>query len=223
MPYETKRIVKPYLILCEGLDAQNFMIQYLNSKELSEDSRYGNDIQVLDFGGISDLSRYLRNMSNMDGYEKVTHILVLRDAETDAEKAVRMIRKALNANSLPVPDECNKWCCGGTGDGLKVAFTLLPSCTNNPVSGALEDLCWLILKDENAQEMRSDVQKFVAEIRNKYNSIKAHEHKSRLHTYFSVNECYISLKIGEAATAGAFDWGNEKLLPLKEIIEAGFE
>ena len=126
MPYETKRIVKSYIILCEGLDAQNFMIQYLNSKELSEDSRFSNDIQVLDFGGISDLSKYLRNMSNMDGYENVTHILVLRDAETDVDKAVRMIRKALNDNTLPVPDECNKW-CGEINDGLKVAFTLLPS------------------------------------------------------------------------------------------------
>ena len=222
MPYETKRIEKSYIILCEGLDALNFMIQYLNSKELSEDSRFSNDIQVLNFGGISDLSKYLRNMSNMDGYENVTHILVLRDAETDVDKAVRMIRKALNDNTLPVPDECNKW-CGEINDGLKVAFTLLPSCNKNPVTGALEDLCWLILKDENAQEMRSDVQEFVVGIRNKYRSIKSHEHKSRLHTYFSVNESYIALKIGEAATAGAFDWGNEKLLPLREIIEVGFD
>ena len=196
MSYEIKRIVKPYLILCEGLDAQNFMIRYLNSKELSEDSRYGNDIQVLDFGGITDLSMYLSNMSNMDGYENVTHILVLRDAETDVGKAVRMVRKALNDNALPVPDECNKW-CGGTGEGLKVAFTLFPSCTNNPEVGALEDLCWLILKNENAQEIKDDVQGFVAGIRKKYNSIKAHEHKSRLHTYFSVNESFISLKIGD--------------------------
>lgn len=222
MPYETKRIVKSYIILCEGLDAQNFMIQYLNSKELSEDSRFSNDIQVLDYGGISDLSKYLRNMSNMDGYENVTHILVLRDAETDVDKAVRMIRKALDDNTLPVPDECNKW-CGEIDEGLKVAFTLLPSCTNNPVTGALEDLCWSILKDENAQEMRCDVQEFVVGIRNKYRSITSHEHKSRLHTYFSVNESYIALKIGEAATAGAFDWGNEKLLPLREIIEIGFD
>ena len=105
---------------------------------------------------------------------------------------------------------------------IKVAFTLLPSCSNKPVEGALEDLCWLILKDENAQEMRHDVQDFVVSIRDKYKSIKSHEHKSRLHTYFSVNEKYISLKIGEAATAGAFDWGSENLLPLKELIEAGF-
>ena len=221
MPYEIKRIVKSYIILCEGLDTLNFMVQYLNSKELSKDNRFGNCIQVLNFGGISDLSMYLNNLRNMEGYENVTHILVLRDAETETDRAVRMIRKALNDNSLPIPDECNKW-CGEDNDEIKVAFTLLPSCSNKPVEGALEDLCWLILKDENAQEMRHDVQDFVVSIRDKYKSIKSHEHKSRLHTYFSVNENYISLKIGEAATAGAFDWGSENLLPLKELIEAGF-
>ena len=222
MPYEIKRIVKPYIILCEGLDAQNFMIQYLNSKELGRDSRFGDSIQVLNFGGISDLSMFLRNMSNMEGYEKVSHILVLRDAETDAEKAVRMIKKALNDNCLPIPNECNQW-LKDDNDEMSVAFTLLPLCSNKPVEGTLEDLCWIILKDENAQEVRQEVQKFVVSIRDKYNTIKSHEHKSRLHTYFSVNESYISLKIGEAATAGAFDWGSEKLLPLKGIIEAGLD
>ena len=222
MPYVTKRIVKPYIILCEGLDAQNFLIQFLNSKDLSNDSRFGNSIQVLDFGGINALSGFLSNLINMEGYENVSHIFVLRDAETDSDSAVRMIKRALSNNNLPIPDECNSW-CGETGDVPKVAFTLLPACSNKPVAGALEDLCWLILKDKNAHEMRCDVQKFVTDIRTKYKSIKSHEHKSRLHTYFSINEKFISLKIGEAAAAGAFDWSSEKLVPLKKIIKAGFD
>ena len=222
MSYETKRIVKPYIILCEGLDTQNFLIKFLNSKELSNDSRYSNSIQVFDFGGINGLSGFLRNLINMDGYENVSHILVLRDAETDSKSAVKMIMTALSNNSLPIPDECNKW-CGKTSDVPKVAFTLLPECSNKPVAGTLEDLCWLILKDEKAHEMRCDVQKFITDIRNKYGSIKSHEHKSRLHTYFSINDKFISLKIGEAAAAGAFDWSSEKLMPLREIIKAGFD
>ena len=44
-----------------------------------------------------------------------------------------------------------------------------------------------------------------------------------IHTYFSVNEKYISLKIGEAAKAGAFAWDHEKLAGLKSIILEGLE
>ncbi|WP_406042932.1 hypothetical protein [Succinimonas sp.] len=53
-------------------------------------------------------------------------------------------------------------------------------------------------------------------------AISAHEHKSKLHSFFSVNENLISLKIGEASRAGAFDWNSNYLQPLKDIIEQGF-
>ena len=59
------------------------------------------------------------------------------------------------------------------------------------------------------------------DIKKNYGTISTHEHKSRLHTYFSVNEKYISLKIGEAAKAGAFAWDHEKLDGLRNIISEG--
>ena len=39
MSVERKHIIKPFLLLCEGRDAEGFLIQYLNSKELSHDQR----------------------------------------------------------------------------------------------------------------------------------------------------------------------------------------
>lgn len=103
------------------------------------------------------------------------------------------------------------------------AFTLLPACNTNPIPGALEDLCWEILKDKHASNMRKDVLGFIDNIKSNYGTISTHEHKSRLHTYFSVNEKYISLKIGEAATAGAFAWDSEKLNGLRKLIADGLE
>ena len=40
---------------------------------------------------------------------------------------------------------------------------------------------------------------------------------------FSVNEELISVKIGESAKVGAFDWESESLEALKELISQGFE
>ncbi len=40
---------------------------------------------------------------------------------------------------------------------------------------------------------------------------------------FFVNEKLITLKIGEAARAGAFDWNSCYLEPLRDLSMAGFE
>ena len=58
MPRKTNtQILKSNLILCEGRDEQEFLIQYLNSTALSNTPEFSNDIQVIDFGGNSELTR----------------------------------------------------------------------------------------------------------------------------------------------------------------------
>ena len=46
MPVERKKIMKSYLLLCEGRDAEGILINYLNSKALKKDKRFSNDILV---------------------------------------------------------------------------------------------------------------------------------------------------------------------------------
>lgn len=223
MPIERSRIVKRYLILCEGMDAVRFVIEYLTSETLACDSRFANDIQALDFGGIDDLPVYLGNLMRMEGFDSVHHILILRDAETDVQKAERMVKAALRANQLPVPERPHEWKAEETPASSlpATAFTLMPSCSQHPTTGALEDLCWNILKGANAEGMRGDVQDFIDVIKRRYGTVSTHEHKSRLHTYFSVNEGYISMKVGEAARAGAFEWASDELAGLKKLIAEG--
>lgn len=225
MAYERIRIIKKYLILCEGMDTMRFVIEYLASKTLMYDKRFDNDIQAFDFGGIDNLRSYLGNLMRMEGFDSVHHTLILRDAETDVQKAERMVKTALGANQLPVPERPHEWRTEDTSAASHpaIAFTLMPSCNQHPTTGALEDLCWSILKGTNAEEMRADVQGFIDVIKQRYGTVSTHEHKSRLHAYLSVNERYISMKIGEAAKAGAFDWTSDKLAGLKELIAEGLE
>ncbi len=223
MPHINNRILKPFLILCEGKDVENFMICYLESDALAYDSRFSNDIQTFDFKGIDDLSAFIGTLTRMDGYDLVRQIMVLRDAETDVNQAIRSIQNAFRLNDLPVPGQPHIWKIESDSDKPATAFTLLPDCNKEPTTGALEDLCWDILKDEHASKMRNDVLGFIDDIKKNYGTISTHEHKSRLHTYFSVNEKYISLKIGEAAKAGAFAWDHEKLNGLRDIMLEGLD
>lgn len=217
-----KKILKEYLILCEGRDTENFLISYLNSEALKCDERFGENIQTFDFGGIKDLNVFMQNLRNMEGFERVEQILVIRDAETDVEKAENDIKKAFRDCGLAVPDGCFKWNVSDSTSPA-TAYILLPTCDSYPKTGALEDLCWDILSGEGTDALKTEVKTFVSKIKSNYeDSIGTHEHKSRLHAYFSIKDDYVSLKVGEAARVGAFDWSHDKLRPLKEIIEKGF-
>ena len=95
MPIERKQIVKPYLLLCEGRDAEGFLINYLNSNELAQDPRFSNEIQVLDFGGNENLSNFLMSLKNMDKFDQVTSLAIIRDAEKDYTKACQEVSSSL--------------------------------------------------------------------------------------------------------------------------------
>lgn len=215
-------IIMQYLILCEGKDTEQFIISYLNSKSLKKDKRFSTLIQTFDFGGITQLSDFIGNLRNMDGFENVNNVMVIRDAETNPDNAVRMIQKALKENQLPVPKNGNCWSVPEE-NGIRTSFTLMPTCKLPYTSGTLEDLCWDILKDEQVVELKNESKEFVSHIKQTYKSITSHEHKARLHTYFSINERFVTMKVGEAVRAGAFDLDSERLIPLKKLIEEGWK
>mgnify|MGYP006872981366 CR=1 FL=1 len=127
---------------------------------------------------------------------------------------------AFRANGLLVPNRVHEW--KAVPYAPSTAYALLPACSSNPVSGAPEDPCWHILEEPCSNAMREDMQTFIEGIKQDYGTVSTHGHKSRLHTFFSINERYVSTKMGEAARAGAFAWDNERLDGLRTLIEEGF-
>lgn len=136
MPIERKKIVKPYLLLCEGRDAENFLITYLESEALTQDKRFSNEIQVLDFGGNDDLDRFLMNLKNMERFDQVTSIAIIRDAERDFAQACSDVTRSLRKSGIVSPDSYGTWVNDDTG--LNVGYLLFPL---NNEAGTLEDLC----------------------------------------------------------------------------------
>ena len=66
---------------------KGFLINYLESEALAKDQRFSNEIQVLDFGGNENLSNFLMSLKNMDKFDQVTNLAIIRDAEKDFSKA----------------------------------------------------------------------------------------------------------------------------------------
>ena len=208
------RIRTKHLILCEGRDAEEVLITYLNSDALSDEPAFSSDFQVMDFGGITELTNFVRALQNMERFSQVESLLIIRDAERNAERAMADIQTTLRKCDLDIPDAPHSWC----GSSPKVGYLLFPTCDTNVKAGTLEDLCLAILSEENSSDVLCDIQSFMDHLGNKYNRSYPHEFKTKLHTYFSVTDDYVSLKIGESAKAGAFNWNSNQLSPLKSFL-----
>lgn len=95
---ENVKIHHKHLILCEGKDAEQFLIRYLNSPVLSSNPIFSTGIDVLDFGGNSELSSYLELLRLAPDFNIVRSLCIIRDAESDADIAVKEIKRALFFN-----------------------------------------------------------------------------------------------------------------------------
>jgi len=214
---EEKKKVKPgkeHLILCEGKDEWSFLVTYLNSPALSDIPKLSTVIQVEDFGGNSNLKKQLELWTKAPGFDGLKSLIVVRDAETNAEGAQQSIIHAFGAANLPQPSSP---CQLMQSDSLTTGFILFPACNNTLTNGTLEDLCLSILEDTDNQALQ-EINSFLAGIKEKGLRTFPREFKTKVHTYLSITDKYVSLKIGEAAKAGAFDWTSNKLQSLRDFF-----
>lgn len=211
-------IRKRYLILCEGKDELFFLIAYLNSTPLSATPGFSEDIQVMDFGGNSDLFEQLEVLKVTPGFDEVKTLLIVRDAEKDASAAVQQVRTALKHNGFAAPDRPHQWVTDKGNKDIDIGFLLFPACHEAPIAGTLEDLCLSILKGPDAPKLLEAVDRFLERLERERGRDFTRRFKTRLHTCLAVSDDYVGMKIGEAAHAGAFGWSDEKLTPLREFI-----
>lgn len=219
MSIERKKILKSYLILCEGKDAEGFLINYLESEALAKDQRFSNDIQILDFGGNENLSNYLMNLMNMDKFDRVTSLAVIRDAENDYDKACREVIGSLRKCGFTFPSKCAEWVDDKSGM-LRIGFILFPL---NNTAGTLEDLCLRTLSENNSKSVLHSIDSFLDIMESSCGRNYRRRHKNKVHTYLSSSEKYVTMPLGMASRAGAFNWNSAELEPLKIFLEKGFD
>lgn len=94
---EQDRIESKIQLLVEGNDQRNFFRAFISHLEIE-------DIQVWNFGGISDLSRFLRAFVSQPGFrEAVQCVGIVRDAEDSALRAFQSVQTSLERSGLSVP------------------------------------------------------------------------------------------------------------------------
>lgn len=213
-------ILKKHFIFCEGVDARYFLTHFFDNLSARGDQRFKEAFQIESFGGNDSMRSNLRMLSQLRNFDDLKSLLIVRDAEDDFRSAFDTIRGAIkNVNTecgkdLPIPHSPRLWAKGD----ISVGFLIFPSCNSEPLTGTLEHLCLSILKEDKANVIMQEIEAFIGHLRDNHGRKFPRMHKTKLHTYFSVTNTFVTLKIGEAARAGAFDWEHEKMRSISDFL-----
>lgn len=216
--------IKPntkHLILCEGIDEKLFFmwfLDYFKKKSVADYDKY-NEIQLEDIGGNEDFVKQLGVWKLVSGFDNLKTVGIIRDAETDSAAALQAIQNCFSCNNMPSPEDCFE--LTGSKDDIKTVFGILPSTKTNSKwdNGTLEDLCLKVLKDPRSSEKINSISKYLDQAQEDFEYKIRHTHKAKLHTFFSSNEPFIGLKIGQAAQSGAFDFESDVLDNFKKMFD----
>ena len=114
-------------LLVEGNDQRNFFEAFIDHLSLA-------DIQIQNFGGVTDLRPFLSILVKRSGFQgTVQSVGIVRDAETSAQDAFQSVQSSLSNARLPVPDQPEE----RAGGSPAVTVLLLPG---NNRTGMLETL-----------------------------------------------------------------------------------
>jgi hypothetical protein len=200
-PQSRSRITYSKLLVLEGFSACQFFKALLRQLNLLE------EIEIRNFGGINDLSKYLKTLRGIAGFSGVTSLGIVRDAEKDASSAFKSICRSLSVRNLPAPSQP-----GTPADGRpRVSVFILPDCES---PGMLETLCLRAVAEDPAITC---VEEYLACLQRKGVPTTGNVTKARLHTFLASRK-EPDLLLGQAAHEGYWLWDNPAFDQLKEFL-----
>jgi hypothetical protein len=173
----------------------------------------------MDYGGINDLTDFLRSLSKQDGYDSIRSIIIARDAEISAASAIQSVNCSLKKVDLIDSDITAFKISDGNAIKIKVGIMLFPGLDENGKlydTGTLEDLCIKLFK---FQEIVPYADTCIKDFQEKHSVKFKRPHKNKLHTMLSLTDDYAGMKIGETANARGFYLGSPYLRPYIDILE----
>lgn len=199
-----EQITAKKLLLAEGRDAELFLVWAVRH------FRPERDFQVMDFGGITELTNFLLMLANDESYDQVETIVIARDAETDAKAAISSIQCSMTQASIPVPQKPFEYT---RNSSMKTAFMIFPGPEHQ--NDRLEDLCLSTVENDPLLKCVDDY----LECAKAKNEPLPHIHKSKLHCFLAGKNDYAGLPIGLASRERAWNFDHPALEPFKRIIK----
>jgi len=218
---EYDKISLPHLIVCEGLDAKLFMIYLL--QPLIKSNPLFEQFQVIEPGGNDDLRLFIKTLPNLPNFDTVKSITIVRDAENNSEGSNQSVQTLLKNAGFIVPDApCVVALPTEDVYSVKVGYALFPKLNSHEVNGTLEDLCLNTLANPDKDIILEIVDNAMKLYQKRFTCFKR-PHKNRLHTYLSLSDDFVGMKIGQSAQANAFDFSASMFEPLYIMLSSMLE
>lgn len=209
-PEQKWQIDEEKLLLAEGVDVHRFLIYACKT--------YGKtDVQVINFGGITELNLFLKTLVIMGDFSKVKTVVIARDAETNVTSAIDSVKSAFNNADLPIPPMPFEY---SSVNSVKTAFMLFPGPDQHDQcqKGTLEHLCLATVDGDPLLKCVDTFLKCAHE--NQENNDKLRQPwKSKLYAYLAGKDSHAGKRLSQAAKDKVWDWNHSAMTPFKKIIQ----
>ena len=194
------KFIAPKLLLVEGRDEERFFPAFLRHLGIE-------DVQVVSYGGKPQFGSNLKVFVVTEGFEQVSSLGIIRDADASATSALQSVQDNLRNVGLMAPSNFLL-----PSDSIpRVSIFVMP---NNSDEGELEHLCLETLQDDPAIPCTEDFVKCFIEA---LDELPENLAKAKMHAFLASREKSY-LHIGEAADAGYFTWDNVAFQGLAQFI-----
>jgi hypothetical protein len=190
----------PKVLVAEGRDAVAFFRRVGDSLGLT-------DLQVIDFGSVSELRRRLLQLPNVPDFPRIEALGIIRDAETDPDAAFRSVSGALQRASLPVPPAPGQM----VGNRPRVGIFILPDATTR---GSLETLLLRTIATDPAVPC---IDAFFACLEQQTAIRPANQDKARVHAFLA-SRADPAIRSGQAFDAGYWPQDSPAFEPIKGFL-----
>ena len=195
-----RQINKPCQLLVEGKDQFHFFEAMVGHLAIG-------DIQVQDFGGISQARPFLGQFVKAPSFGEVRRLGIVRDAETSASSAIQSLKDSLSSVGLPVPSDPGEFSDGSPSVGIMV----LP---DNRSPGMLEtNLC----ETFEGTEIDMCITDFLGCAQRQEGVTIAKIYKARAHAWIATRPDP-HLSVGYAAKRQYWDLAHESLRSIRDFV-----
>jgi hypothetical protein len=201
------KLEKPKLLLVEGRDDQILF------ERLVEHLGLRDSVSIESYGGTSGLRGYLNPLRFRDGFEKVATIVVVRDADRDCDTALQSVQDALNKYGLPHPQAPLSF----SQSSPRVGILIMPC---NEQTGSLEDMCLQAVSEDAAMPCAQQYLECLETAATTADFGLCSNRSKVLVNAFLASRPTPSLKLGEAAGAGVWNWAHPAWQPLIDFLRA---
>ena len=187
-------------ILVEGRDPCKFF------EALIEHLAFDN-VQVQDFGGVTELRDFLSSFTKMSGFSGVQSLGIVRDAEQNATGAFHSVRGALEHAGLSAPDTPGQ----RAGASPAISVMILP---DNERTGMLKTL---LCDSFSGNPVRTCIDAFFKCVEVRQGHPVHRQYKARARAFLATKRDP-HLSVGDAAKRGYWDMDHAVLEPIRAFL-----